>query len=162
MLACLNGARCPGPPNRLDETFGPQLRLPSDVDPVLARQSRPGKAHRARAAVIATVFGLIFVGQLPDKTAVAGLVLGTPFPWRCAFAGIAAASLTHVVIAVAAGSLLTLLPHRPVDAVVAALFFLGAVLIWREGQKGEQPRRPTSPRSQRRPVFGGWPRSATA
>jgi Ca2+/H+ antiporter, TMEM165/GDT1 family len=88
-------------------------------------------------AVLGTVFGLIFVGELPDKTAVAGLVLGTRFPWRWVFAGIAAAFLTHVVIAVAAGSLLRLLPHRPVEAVVAALFLLGAVLIWREGVEDE-------------------------
>jgi putative Ca2+/H+ antiporter (TMEM165/GDT1 family) len=88
-------------------------------------------------AVIATVFGLIFVGELPDKTAVAGLVLGTRFPWRWVFAGIAAAFLTHVVIAVSAGSLLTLLPHRVVEGIVAVLFLLGAVLIWREGLEEE-------------------------
>ena len=88
-------------------------------------------------AVIATVFGLVFVGELPDKTAVAGIVLGTRFPWRWAFAGIAAAFLVHVVIAVAAGSVLTLLPRRPVEAVVAALFLLGAVLVWREGMEDE-------------------------
>jgi putative Ca2+/H+ antiporter (TMEM165/GDT1 family) len=89
-------------------------------------------------AVIATVFGLIFVAELPDKTAVAGLVLGARFPWRWVFAGIAAAFLTHVVIAVAAGSLLTLLPHRLVESVVALLFLLGAVLVWREGLEDEQ------------------------
>jgi putative Ca2+/H+ antiporter (TMEM165/GDT1 family) len=89
-------------------------------------------------AVIATVFGLVFVGELPDKTAVAGLVLGTRFPWRWVFAGIAAAFLTHVVIAVSAGSLLTLLPHRLVESVVAILFLLGAVLIWREGIEDEE------------------------
>lgn len=88
-------------------------------------------------AVTATVFALVFVGELPDKTAVAGLVLGTRFPWLWAFAGIAAAFLTHVVIAVTAGSLLTLLPRRPVEAIVAALFLLGAVLIWREGREDE-------------------------
>lgn len=85
-------------------------------------------------AVIATVFALVLVAELPDKTAVAGLILGTRFPWRWVFAGIAAAFATHVLIAVAAGSLLTLLPHRVVDAVVAGLFLLGAVLIWREGR----------------------------
>lgn len=84
-------------------------------------------------AVIAAVFGLIFVAELPDKTAVAGLVLGTRFPARWVFSGIAAAFAVHVVIAVAAGSLLSLLPRRPVEAVVAVLFLLGAVLIWREG-----------------------------
>jgi putative Ca2+/H+ antiporter (TMEM165/GDT1 family) len=90
------------------------------------------------AAVIATVFGLVFVGELPDKTAVAGLVLGTRFPWRWVFAGIAAAFATHVAIAVAAGSLLTLLPRRPVEAIVAVLFLLGAVLVWREGLEQEE------------------------
>ncbi|MCW2595618.1 MAG: Ca2+/H+ antiporter, family [Pseudonocardiales bacterium] len=89
-------------------------------------------------AVIATVFALIFVGELPDKTAVAGLVLGTRFPWRWVFTGMAAAFLAHVVIAVAAGSLLTLLPRRPVEAVVAALFLLGAALVWREGMDDEE------------------------
>jgi Ca2+/H+ antiporter, TMEM165/GDT1 family len=89
-------------------------------------------------AVIATVFGLVFVAELPDKTAVAGLVLGAKFPARWVFTGIAAAFLVHVVIATAAGSLLSLLPRRPVEAVVAALFLLGAVLIWREGVEDEE------------------------
>jgi putative Ca2+/H+ antiporter (TMEM165/GDT1 family) len=88
-------------------------------------------------AIIATVFGLIFVAELPDKTAVAGLVLGTRFPWRWVFAGMAAAFLIHVIVAVGAGSLLTLLPRRGVEAVVAVLFLIGAVLIWREGIEGE-------------------------
>lgn len=85
--------------------------------------------------VTAVAFGLVFVGELPDKTAVASLVLATRFPWRWAYLGVAAAFLVHVVIAVVAGSLLTLLPHRAVEALVAALFLLGAVLIWREGRK---------------------------
>lgn len=37
----------------------------------------------------------------------------------------------HVGLAIAAGSLLTLLPHRPLEIVVAALFALGAVLLLR-------------------------------
>jgi putative Ca2+/H+ antiporter (TMEM165/GDT1 family) len=94
--------------------------------------------HVLDAAVIATVFGLVFVAELPDKTAVAGLVLGTRFPARWVFTGIAAAFLVHVVIATAAGSLLALLPRRPVEAVVAVLFVLGAVMIWREGLEREE------------------------
>jgi putative Ca2+/H+ antiporter (TMEM165/GDT1 family) len=88
--------------------------------------------------VIAVTFALIFVGELPDKSAIASLVLGTRFPWRWVFAGVAAAFLVHVVIAVAAGWLLTLLPHRGVEAVVAVLFLVGAVLIWREGLEDEE------------------------
>ncbi|WP_300677406.1 TMEM165/GDT1 family protein [Nocardioides sp.] len=85
--------------------------------------------------VLLTVFALIFVSELPDKTAIASLVLGTKFPLRWVFAGVAAAFVVHVVIAVAAGQVLTLLPHNAVEAVVAVLFLLGAVLIWREGSE---------------------------
>lgn len=50
------------------------------------------------------------------------------------FAGVAAAFTIHVAIAVAAGSTLTLLPHRIVETVVAVLFLLGAFLLWRESR----------------------------
>ncbi|MBE7195100.1 MAG: TMEM165/GDT1 family protein, partial [Gordonia polyisoprenivorans] len=49
-------------------------------------------------AVLLTVFALVFVAELPDKTAVAGLVLGTRFPWRWVFAGMALAFLVHVLV----------------------------------------------------------------
>jgi len=88
--------------------------------------------------IVAAVFALIFVGELPDKTAVAGLVLGTRFPWPWVFAGMAAAFLTHVVIAVSIGSVLTALPQRLVEVIVGVLFLLGAFLIWREGQESEE------------------------
>lgn len=87
--------------------------------------------------VIAATFGLIFISELPDKTAIASLVLGTKYPWRWVFTGVAAAFLAHVLIAVAAGSLLALLPQKPLESVVAVLFLLGAVLIWREGMEDE-------------------------
>src|SRR6478735_7434676 len=85
--------------------------------------------------VVAATFGLIFVGELPDKTAIASLVLGTRFPWRWAFAGVAAAFLVHVLIAVAAGSLLTLLPnlaakyHDALSVAVGATLALWAVAL---------------------------------
>jgi putative Ca2+/H+ antiporter (TMEM165/GDT1 family) len=82
-------------------------------------------------AVLATVFGVIFVAELPDKTALASLVLGTRYRARYVFAGVAAAFTVHVVLAVSAGSLLFLLPHRVMQAVVAALFAVGAVLMVR-------------------------------
>lgn len=88
--------------------------------------------------VIAATFGLIFVSELPDKTAIASLVLGTKYPWRWVFAGVAAAFFAHVVIAVAAGSVLALLPQKPLEAIVAVLFLVGAVLIWREGMEDEE------------------------
>jgi putative Ca2+/H+ antiporter (TMEM165/GDT1 family) len=88
--------------------------------------------------VVLTVFALVFVAELPDKTAIAGLVLGTRFPVRWVFAGIATAFLAHVVIALAAGQVLSLLPEQPLKIVVAALFALGAFMIWREGSDDDE------------------------
>jgi Ca2+/H+ antiporter, TMEM165/GDT1 family len=85
----------------------------------------------------AVVFGVIFLAELPDKTALAGLLLGTRFRAGYVFAGVAAAFVLHVVLAVAAGSVLTLLPQRPLQAVVALLFLGGALLVLREARKSE-------------------------
>jgi Ca2+/H+ antiporter, TMEM165/GDT1 family len=82
-------------------------------------------------AVIAVVFGLIFVAELPDKTAIASLVLGARYRVWWVFTGIAAAFAVHVTVAVIAGSLIARLPHRVVESVVAVLFLAGAVLLWR-------------------------------
>jgi putative Ca2+/H+ antiporter (TMEM165/GDT1 family) len=48
------------------------------------------------------------------------------------FVGAAAGFLVQVVIAVAAGGALSLLPHRSVQAVTAVAFLAGAVLLWRQ------------------------------
>jgi putative Ca2+/H+ antiporter (TMEM165/GDT1 family) len=81
--------------------------------------------------IAATVFGVIFLSELPDKTALASLVLGSRYrPWYV-FTGVAAAFAVHVGLAIAAGSLLSLLPHRPLEIVVAVLFAAGAVMLLR-------------------------------
>jgi Ca2+/H+ antiporter, TMEM165/GDT1 family len=82
-------------------------------------------------AIVATVFAVVFPAELPDKTALASLVLGSRYRPGYVFAGVAAAFAVHAGLAVAAGSLLALLPHRPLEIVVAALFALGAVLLLR-------------------------------
>jgi putative Ca2+/H+ antiporter (TMEM165/GDT1 family) len=82
-------------------------------------------------AIAATVFAVIFPAELPDKTALASLMLGSRYRPSWVFAGVAAAFAVHVGLAVAAGSLVALLPHRPLEIVVAALFALGAVLLLR-------------------------------
>jgi putative Ca2+/H+ antiporter (TMEM165/GDT1 family) len=84
-------------------------------------------------AVLDTVFGVIFVAELPDKTAIASLVLGTKYRASWVFGGVAAAFGVHVVLAMVAGSLLGLLPHRATAIVVGVLFALGAVLMLRRG-----------------------------
>lgn len=91
----------------------------------------------------ALVFGVIFLAELPDKTALAGLVLGTRYRASYVFAGVAAAFLLHVVLAVAAGSVLTLLPQRIVHALTGVLFLGGAaMLLLNKGEDEEEIRRP--------------------
>ena len=60
------------------------------------------------------------------------LVMGSRYRPVFVFAGAAAAFATHVALAVTAGGLLGLLPHRPVQALSGVLFLTGAVLLWRQ------------------------------
>ncbi len=91
----------------------------------------------------ALVFGVVFLAELPDKTALAGLVLGTRYRASYVFAGVAAAFLVHVVLAVAAGSVLTLLPQQIVHAVTGVLFLGGAaVLLMKKDDEDEEIRKP--------------------
>ncbi|MFE2062368.1 MULTISPECIES: TMEM165/GDT1 family protein [Streptomyces] len=93
--------------------------------------------------VTALVFGVIFLAELPDKTALAGLVLGTRYRASYVFAGVAAAFLLHVVLAVAAGSVLTLLPQQIVHAITGVLFLGGAaVLLMKKSEEEEEIRKP--------------------
>ena len=91
----------------------------------------------------AVVFGVVFLAELPDKTALAGLVLGTRYRASYVFAGVAAAFAVHVALAVAAGSVLTLLPQQIVQALTGVLFLGGAaVLLLRKDEGDEEIRRP--------------------
>lgn len=86
----------------------------------------------------AVVFGVVFLAELPDKTALAGLVLGTRYRASYVFAGVAAAFTVHVVLAVAAGSVLTLLPQQIVHAVTGVLFLGGAAVLLLKKDEGEE------------------------
>ncbi|MEQ8144090.1 TMEM165/GDT1 family protein [Streptomyces sp. OP7] len=93
--------------------------------------------------VTAVVFGVVFLAELPDKTALAGLVLGTRYRASYVFAGVAAAFAVHVALAVAAGSVLTLLPQQLVHAITGVLFLGGAaVLLFRKDDDEEEVRKP--------------------
>ncbi len=87
-------------------------------------------------SVVLAAFVLVLPVELPDKTLFATLVLATRFAPLPVFVGVGAAFGLQVAIAVTAGSLLSLLPGALVSAVVAVLFAVGAVLLWREARKG--------------------------
>jgi Ca2+/H+ antiporter, TMEM165/GDT1 family len=88
-------------------------------------------------------FAVIFLGELPDKTMFANLVMATKGRPRQVWLGAAGAFVAHVAIAVTIGvALFKVLPGRSVDAVVAGLFLFGAAYAWREGTKTGGKRAP--------------------
>jgi Ca2+/H+ antiporter, TMEM165/GDT1 family len=87
-------------------------------------------------AVVAAVFPIIFLGELPDKTMFASLVLSTRGRPLVVWLGAAGAFVVHTVIAVTVGvALFHLLPHRALAALVAVMFLAGAALALREARK---------------------------
>jgi Ca2+/H+ antiporter, TMEM165/GDT1 family len=89
-------------------------------------------------AVIAAVFPVIFIGELPDKTMFASLVLATRGKPFSVWLGAAGAFLVHVVIAVTIGvALFKILPQSVVDFVVAGLFAISAVAAFISAREGD-------------------------
>jgi putative Ca2+/H+ antiporter (TMEM165/GDT1 family) len=85
-------------------------------------------------------FAAVFPAELPDKTMIATVVLVAryqrPLP---VWIGAAAAFTVHVVLAVAAGQLLSLLPETAVTVATALLFAAGALVLWRESRNAGKP-----------------------
>jgi Ca2+/H+ antiporter, TMEM165/GDT1 family len=83
-------------------------------------------------------FAAVFPAELPDKTMIATVVLVArfqrPFP---VWVGAAAAFTVHVALAAAAGQLLSLLPETVVTVATALLFAVGAVVLWRDANGGD-------------------------
>ena len=80
-------------------------------------------------AIVLGVFALIFVAELPDKTMIATLIMGSRNRPLLVWIGATAAFGVHAAVAVLAGRLLALLPHVWVEAVTALLFAGGAVYL---------------------------------
>lgn len=126
------GAECAAVPRRL-------VRKPI----TLGGAARPIEEPLISLTVTAVVFGVVFLAELPDKTALAGLVLGTRYRASYVFAGVAAAFAVHVALAVAAGSVLTLLPQQLVHALTGVLFLAGAaMLLLKKDEDEEEIRKP--------------------
>jgi putative Ca2+/H+ antiporter (TMEM165/GDT1 family) len=79
--------------------------------------------------IVLTVFVIIFVAELPDKTMIATLIMGSRYRPVLVWLGATLAFGVHAALAVAVGRLLQLLPHRWVEAVTAVLFAAGAVYL---------------------------------
>ena len=108
----------------------------------------------------ATTFAAVLPAELPDKTIVACLILSSRYRASVVFGGAATAFLAQVVIAVAAGGALSLLPHRVVEACAAGVFTIGAVLLWRMREDKQDEQDEDSGRDGARSGF--WPVFGTA
>ncbi len=84
-------------------------------------------------------FAVIFPAELPDKTALASLILGTRYRASLVFVGVAAGFTVHVILAILAGSLLQLVPDKPLQIIVGLLFAMGAVLLLRQDHDEPEP-----------------------
>jgi putative Ca2+/H+ antiporter (TMEM165/GDT1 family) len=84
-------------------------------------------------------FPIIFLGELPDKTMFATLLMATRGRPVQVWIGAALAFLAHVAIAVTVGvALFAVLPHRAVDALVAVAFLAGALYAWRLARSDDE------------------------
>lgn len=86
-------------------------------------------------------FATVFPAELPDKTMVATIILVTRFRRPLAvWVGAIGAFTVHVVVAVAFGTAIGLLPATPVQIGVAVLFAIGAVVLFRLARSPEPPK----------------------
>jgi len=99
--------------------------------------------------LFATIFAVVFLVELPDKTALATVVLATRHRPLPVFAGVALAFVVQSVVAVFAGSLIAFLPQQVVRVGAGLLFIaMAAVIVWRTRRQataeknGELPRQP--------------------
>jgi len=84
-----------------------------------------------------SVFGIMFILELPDKTMIATIVMATKARARNVALGASLGFVTQMALAVAAGSLMTLLPSH-VKALIIGLLFLGGaayLLLVRESDE---------------------------
>jgi putative Ca2+/H+ antiporter (TMEM165/GDT1 family) len=89
-------------------------------------------------SIVLAVFPVIFLGELPDKSMFASLVLASRGHAPAVWLGAASAFLVHVVIATTVGvGLFNLLPHRALEAIVSVMFLVGAIFALREDPDDE-------------------------
>jgi Ca2+/H+ antiporter, TMEM165/GDT1 family len=87
--------------------------------------------------LVLSVYGVILIAELPDKTALATLVLATRHKALPVFTGSAAALAVQSLVAVAAGQALSLLPARTVHVVAGIVFLVAAIVMWRRHEETE-------------------------
>ena len=98
---------------------------------------------------------MIVLAELPDKTAVASLVLATKYRPSVVFIGSAAALAAQSFMAVALGSVIGLLPERPIHIAAGALFLVFAFLM-RSHEEEEEMEEQREVRRRSGTLQGAW------
>jgi putative Ca2+/H+ antiporter (TMEM165/GDT1 family) len=80
--------------------------------------------------LILSTFGIIFLAELPDKTALASVALATRYRSREVILGVWTAFLLQTAVATAAGNALHLLPTTPIRIAAACSFFVFGALTF--------------------------------
>jgi putative Ca2+/H+ antiporter (TMEM165/GDT1 family) len=88
-------------------------------------------------SLFVSIFALIFVAELPDKTAFATLVMATRNHPAAIFVGVALAFLVQTIVAVCFGKAFGLLPEHWVRMAAGFLFLVFAVMAWLRKQEDE-------------------------
>jgi len=82
-------------------------------------------------SLVVSTFGIIFIAELPDKTALAALILATKYRARDVIVGAWLAFLVQTFVGVAAGSVLSLLPTEPIRIASGVGFLVFSILAFR-------------------------------
>lgn len=85
-----------------------------------------------------SVFGVIFIAELPDKTALAALVLATRHKPLPVWLGASLALTVQSMVAVLAGTLISRLPAHAVHLGTGIVFLASAVWMWVRKEDDEE------------------------
>jgi putative Ca2+/H+ antiporter (TMEM165/GDT1 family) len=110
--------------------------------------------------IFITVFSLIFIAELPDKTAFAAFMMATRGQAGAVFTGVAGAFIVQSLVAVLCGSVIGLLPEKIVHTAAGLLFlaFAAHTAFFHDKEEAEAEKE-TKPVSKRMKF---WPAATKA
>ncbi len=105
--------------------------------------------------LVLSTFFIIFIAELPDKTALAALILATKYRARDVIVGAWLAFLIQTIVGVAAGSVLTFLPAEPIRIASGVGFLVFAFLAFRrkEDEIKDEEEASVTRTARRRPIW---------
>lgn len=107
------------------------LCQPDPSGTIYYRQPRNFRISVHSSTVLSS-FAIIFVAELPDKTMISSVIMGSKMIPVRVFIGASAAFFLQVILAVTVGAAVSGVPRRPLEVGVGLVFLLGAILIVRE------------------------------